>query len=75
MRRPTCKDADFLRAFPDPDPDYVTAHLTLVQTRHTADSHRPENDVTKTQRLVAYRPAADWAPEALERLMTDLGGR
>jgi hypothetical protein len=24
---------------------------------------------------VTIRPAADWAPEALERLMNDLGGR
>jgi hypothetical protein len=35
----------------DPAPDYVAEHLALAQRRHVLDSHRPENDLRRTQEL------------------------
>ena len=38
-------------ALPDPDPDYCARRLELDATRLRLDSHRPDNDLRKTQEI------------------------
>jgi hypothetical protein len=78
MRRPTCKDGDWLRAFPDAPADLpAPAALPAVESMADLVARDPGRYYAHRTRIerVTIRPAADWAPEAMRRLMNDLGGR
>ena len=53
--------------------DYVRSHIEHAASTRGLRSADPENENRRTQEMPAIaRPAREWRPEALNRLLSDL---
>jgi hypothetical protein len=55
--------------------DYIRSHIEHAASTRGLRSSDPENENKRTQEMPVVKPAREWRPEALDRLLNDLERR